>query len=347
MNPQIALFLAQDGLTSGAVYILMALALVLVFSVTRVLFLPQGQFFVYGALTLAAMQGGAGRATAWLLLGLGALTFIVDVAVALRHGRSLRSCMRSLGWNLLYPAGMLMMLSQLDLQNLPLPLQILFTVALVTPMGAMVYRLCFQPVADASVITLLILAVSVDFVMLGLGLLFFGAEGYRTKPFTDVRLDIGGMPIALQSLWILVATAALVGALYLFFGHSPHGKALRATAFNRVGARLMGIRPSAAGKTCFLMAAFIGALSGILSSPVTTVYYDTGFIVGLKGFVGAILGGLVSYPLAAVGAVFVGLIEAFSSFQWSSYKDAVVFSMIIPVLIWRSLKSHVIEEDEE
>ena len=346
MNLQIALFLAQDGLINGAIYILMALALVLVFSVTRVLFLPQGQFFVYGALTLAAMQVGQGRATAWLLFALGLLTFVVDVVVALRHGRSLHACKRSAVWNVGYPLALLALSLGLDLQTLPLTFQVLLTLALVAPMGPMVYRLCFQPAADASIVTLMILAVSVDFVMLGLGLLFFGAEGFRTRAFTDVRYDLWGLPVALQSVWILASTAMLLGALYLFFERSPHGKALRATAFNRVGARLMGIRPSHSGKTSFLMAASIGALAGILASPVTTIYYDTGFIVGLKGFVGAILGGLVSYPLAAAGALFVGLLESFASFQWSSYKDAVVFSMVIPVLIWRSLQSHDIEEDE-
>ena len=80
----------------------------------------------------------------------------------------------------------------------------------------------------------------------------------------------------------------------------PHlyGKALRATAINRNGARLMGISPALAGKLTFFLAALIGALSGVLIAPLTTIYYDTGFLIGLKGFVGAIIGGLGSYPIA-------------------------------------------------
>ncbi len=88
-------------------------------------------------------------------------------------------------------------------------------------------------------------------------------------------------------------------------------------------------------------------MSGILIAPITTMYFDSGFMVSLKGFVGAIIGGLVSYPLAAAGAVLVGLIEAFSSFWASAYKEIIVFTLIIPVLLWRSLNSHHVEEEDE
>jgi hypothetical protein len=74
-------------------------------------------------------------------------------------------------------------------------------------------------------------------------------------------------------------------------------------------------------------------LSGILIAPITTVYYDTGFLIGLKGFVGAIIGGLASYPLAAFGAVLVGLLESFASFWASAFKEVLVFTLIIPVLL--------------
>ena len=117
---------------------------------------------------------------------------------------------------------------------------------------------------------------------------------------------------------------------------------------NRVGARLVGIPTALAGSLAFLLAAAIGALSGILISPITTIYYDTGLMIGLKGFVGAILGGMASYPLAALGALGVGLLESFASFWASSLKETIVFTFIIPVLLWRSLGSrHPAVEDEE
>ena len=96
----------------------------------------------------------------------------------------------------------------------------------------------------------------------------------------------------------------------------------------------------------FFFAALIGALSGLLVAPLTTIYYDSGFLIGLKGFVAAIIGGLASYPLAAGGAVLVGLLESFSSFWASAFKDVIVFTLIIPVLMWRSLTSHHVEEEE-
>ena len=85
------------------------------------------------------------------------------------------------------------------------------------------------------------------------------------------------------------------------------GKALRATAVNRLGARLVGIRTTLSGQIAFLLASVIGAISGILIVPITTLYYDTGFLIGLKGFIAAIIGGLVSYPLTAVAALIVGM----------------------------------------
>jgi len=79
---------------------------------------------------------------------------------------------------------------------------------------------------------------------------------------------------------------------------------------------------------------------------MTTIYYDSGFLISLKGFVGSIIGGLVSYPVAAAGALLVGLIEAFSAFYASGYKEIIVFTLIIPVLVWRSLTTHHVEEEE-
>jgi branched-chain amino acid transport system permease protein len=225
-------------------------------------------------------------------------------------------------------------------------LQVLLALAVVVPLGPQLYRLAYQPIAEASVLVLLIVSVAVHLALVGLGLLFFGAEGSRTPPFSEASIELGGLTITGQSLWVIGASALLIVALYIFFEKSLYGKALRATAVNRAGARLMGISTTLAGKLTFLLAAVIGALSGILIAPITTVYYDTGFLIGLKGFVGAIVGGLASYPVAAAGAVLVGLLESFSSFWASAFKEVIVFTLIIPVLVWRSLTTHHVEEDE-
>ncbi len=346
MNAEIALFLIQDGLTNGAIYALLALALVLVFAVTRVIFIPQGEFVAYGALTLASLQLGKLPGTAWLLFGAGIAVAAVELVQALRLGRLRRVPFILLNYVAL-PGALLVLAWWGAPQKPALTLQVLLALALVVPLGPMVYRLAYQPLANASVLVLLIISVAVHFAMTGLGLVFFGAEGSRTPAFSDAQWKLGVLNVSGQSLWVMGASLALILALLLFFERTIYGKALRATAINRIGARLVGISPAMAGKLSFTLAALIGALSGILVAPITTIYYDSGFLVGLKGFVGAIVGGLVSYPIAAAGALLVGLLEAYASFWASAYKEVIVFTLIIPVLIWRSFTTHHIEEDEE
>ncbi|WP_153099026.1 branched-chain amino acid ABC transporter permease [Paraburkholderia hayleyella] len=351
MDLSIAAILAQDGITTGAIYALLALALVLVFSVTRVIFIPQGEFVAYGALTLAALQTRSFPATCWLLLAFGAACFAADCAGLMRHAERRRHLRRTLaalaGKYLLFPVAVYALTRMMLMQPLPMIVQIALTLLIIIPMGPFVYRLAYEPVAEASTLLLLIIAVAVHFVLVGLGLVMFGAEGSRTTPFSEVTYNLGGLLISGQSLWVVGTAAVLIVALYLYFGRTMSGKALRATSVNRLGAQLVGIGTAQAGRLAFTLAAGLGALCGILVAPLTTIYYDSGFLIGLKGFVGAIIGGLVSYPLAAAGAVLVGLLESWSSFWASAYKEVIVFTLIIPVLLWRSLVTPHVEEDEE
>ncbi len=342
MDAEIIAMLGQDGVTNGAIYALLALALVLVFAVTRVIFIPQGELLAWGALTMAALEAGIFPGTVWLLVGCGVLTLAVDAFSA--TGR--RTLGRSALWNLAYPLAVAAILWLVPLASLPTWLRVILTLAIVVPMGPMLYRVAFQPVAEAPVLVLLIISVAVHLAMVGLGLLVFGPEGSRTTPFSEAQIELGTLVVGGHTIFVIVASLVLIVGLYLFFDRTLYGKALRATAINRNGARLMGISPALAGRLTFLLAAVIGVLSGVLVAPITTVYYDSGFLIGLKGFVAAIIGGLASYPLAAGGAILVGLLESFSSFWASAFKDVIVFTLIIPVLIWRSLTSHHVEEEE-
>jgi len=345
MDFQIALILGQDGITNGAIYALLALALVLAFAVTRVIFIPQGEFVAYGALTLVALQAGKLPGTLWLLLAAGSLVALID-GIESARARAWRRLGPIVGWNLALPLALWGLLMAVPIADLPMPLQILLALAVVVPLGPMIYRLAYQPLAEASVLVLLIVSVAVHVVMVGLGLVAFGAEGSRTPPFSDGRFDLGGLTVSMQTLWVIGCSLGLIVGLYLVFERTLYGKALRATAVNRQGARLMGIPTALAGRLTFFLCALIGAFSGVLIAPITTVYYDTGFLIGLKGFVGAIIGGLVSYPVAAIGAVLVGLLESYSSFWASAYKEVIVFTVIIPVLLWRSLTTRHVEEEE-
>jgi ABC-type branched-subunit amino acid transport system ATPase component/branched-subunit amino acid ABC-type transport system permease component len=343
LDAQIFALLGQDGVTNGAIYALLALALVLVFAVTRIIFIPQGEFLAWGALTMASLEAGHLPGTVWLLLGAGVLTVGADVIDSPPGRKRLGA---SLLWNLAYPLAVVGLLWLLPIQTLPQWVKACLTLAIVVPMGPMLYRVAYQPVAQAPVLVLLIVSVALHLVMVGFGLLTFGPEGSRTLPFSDAQIEVGSLLIGGHTLVVLAASALLIVGLYLYFDRTLGGKALRATAVNRNGARLMGISPALAGRQTFFFAALIGALSGLLVAPLTTIYYDSGFLIGLKGFVAAIMGGLASYPLAAGGALVVGLLESFSSFWASAFKDVIVFSLIIPVLIWLSITTHHVEEEE-
>src|SRR5690625_67957 len=115
-------------------------------------------------------------------------------------------------------------------KELPLAVSVLYSLAVVIPLGPMLYKLVYQPVAEASVLVLLIVSVAVHFALTGLGLVFFGAEGWRTPPFMDGVVQIGEMTWSAQTFFVLGTCITLIIVLWLFFGRTLYGKALRATA---------------------------------------------------------------------------------------------------------------------
>ncbi|OLC68862.1 MAG: branched-chain amino acid ABC transporter permease [Betaproteobacteria bacterium 13_1_40CM_4_64_4] len=335
MDLTITALLAQDGITNGAIYALLALALVLVFAVTRVIWVPSGEFVAYGTLTLAGLQLGKPPGTIGLLVGMAIIAGAIEAWNCFVHGQIRLLPRRLLLWTAapLAIAGLVHWLAPLQP---PFAVQIALALAAVTALGPLLYRIVYQPLAEASVLVLLIVSVAVHFALTGLGLWFFGAEGSRTPPFSGASFQVGEVIVSAQSILVVLTSLLLILALYFFFGRTLYGKALRATALNRVGARLVGISPNLAGALTFSLATLLCAFSGVLIGPITTVYYDSGFMISLKGFVGAIIGGLL----------LVGLLESFSSFWASAFKEVIVFTVIIPVLLWRSLTAHHHEEEE-
>ena len=340
------LFLLQDGITNGAIYALLGLALVLVFAVTRVILIPQGEFVTYGALTYATLSAGQVPGTARLALAMGVVAFGLDMFGA-RKSLHLRRMLRALGVNILLPLAVLALTTWLASRQTPIAVNIALSLLIVAAIGLFLYRIAFQPIAHTSVLVLLIASVGCHLALQGLGLVFFGAEGQRGPTISDMAFTVGPLRFTGQSIAVYAITITFIVGLWLFFGYTLYGKALRATAVNRLGARLVGIRTSLSGQLAFLLASVIGAISGILIVPITTLYYDTGFLIGLKGFIAAIIGGLVSYPLTAVAALVVGIVEAFSSFYASNYKEVIVFTLILPVLVLRSLAAPAVEEEKD
>jgi branched-chain amino acid transport system permease protein len=345
MTLEIALLLAQDGISTGAIYVLVALGLVLIFLVTRVIFVPFGDVVGYSALTLAALQLKQLPGVVWLVLVLAALATAMEVLSLRRRGelRQLPKVLLAYAGLPVVPAVMVWLAAG---QELPMWLGIVLTLAIVLPISPLIYRIAFRPIADASVLVLLIVSVAVHFAMSGMALIFFGPEGFRTQPMTRAFFDLGPITISGQSLLIVASSALFSFLLFVVFERTLIGKALRATAVNRVGARLVGIMPSTTGAIAFLLASALAGISGVLIGPVATLYYDSGFLIGLKAFVGAIIGGLVSYPATAVGAILVGLFESYAAFWNSAFKEVLVFGLLIPILVWQSLTTGTGIEEE-
>ena len=172
MDLSIAAILAQDGITTGAIYALLSLALVLVFSVTRVIFIPQGEFVAYGALTLAALQAQKFPATCWLLFVMGIACFLLEVGGLIRHRERRHQLGRTLATlgsrYILLPLAVFAITRSFAVQPLPMLAQIALTLAIVVPMGPFVYRLVYQPIAEGTTLLLLIVSVAVHFAMVGL-----------------------------------------------------------------------------------------------------------------------------------------------------------------------------------
>ena len=346
MNTTILLFLLQDGITNGAIYALLGLALVLVFAVTRVILIPQGEFITFGALTYASLSAGQMPGTIKLAVAMGVVAFAFDL-FTFRNALHAKRVLRSVAVNIVFPLAIWGVMMALSGRPANIAVNIALSLLIVAAIGLYLYRIAYQPIAHTSVLVLLIASVGCHLALQGFGLVFFGAEGQRGPAISSDAITIGALRFTGQSIAVYGITIALIVGLWLFFGYTLYGKALRATAVNRLGARLAGIRTTLSGQIAFLLASVIGAISGILIVPITTLYYDTGFLIGLKGFVAAIIGGLVSYPLTAAAAILVGCVEAFSSFYASNYKEVIVFTLILPVLVLRSLAAPSVEEEKD
>lgn len=347
MDLDIATLLAVDGIATGAVYVLLAIGMVLIFTVTRVIFVPFGDIAAFTALTLSALEGKKAPGTAGLVAILAVLATAMEVTTLLRHGKG-RAVPKALGFYLVLPLAVAGTVWAAAGTEWPMPVRIGLAIAAVLPLAPLLDRIVFRPVADGSVLLLMIISVALHFALAGIGLLFFGAEGVRTEKLTDAVLEFGDVLVSGQTATIVVAAALFSLLLFLFFNGTVTGKALQATAVNRVGARLVGIRPNRAGTVAYLIGSLLAAISGVLIAPVNTMFYDSGFLLGLFAFVGAIIGGLSSYPGTALGALLVGLLGAYASFFSSAFKEVIVFAALVPVLLWRSVATvHSEEEVEE
>lgn len=339
-----AAFLLVDGITNGAIYAQVALCLVLTFTITRVVNIAQGEYVMLGALTLAGFSEGVVPGPAYVAAG-SLLVWGALEAWALR-ARPATAALRALGFA---SAAALLVALAVAVVRMKLGMAAAMPAAfvVVAALGTAVYRLTVRPIATSSIIVLVIVSVGVQMMLQGLGLLLWGSAPRAVPPLATGEVMLGPVSVSYQSIAIVATSAAMMGALYAFFELTILGKALRASAVNRRGAQLCGIPVALAGSLSFFLAAGFSALSGMLVAPLITAHYDMGFTLGLKGFVGSAMGGLVDYPLAIGGVLVVGVLEAFAAYGLSAFRDAIVFVLIIPILLWRSSRQSYIAQDEE
>jgi branched-chain amino acid transport system permease protein len=220
--------------------------------------------------------------------------------------------------------------------GLPLPLAIAGAVGLAVATGLALEKFAVEPARNADVVTLIIITIGASIFLRGLAQVFWDKEFHALPAFSgDAPLTFAGAAILPQTLWVLGITLAVVAALAWFFNRTLLGKAILATSCNPDAAQLMGIDTRLVLLIAYGLSAFLGAVAGIIIAPITLTSYDIGIMLGLKGFVAAVLGGLGSAVGAIAGGLLLGIAEAMTAGYLSSdYKDAVPFVLIFAVLFF-------------
>jgi branched-chain amino acid transport system permease protein len=220
-------------------------------------------------------------------------------------------------------------------------LAVFLAVAGTTLVGGILERAAIYPARRAPIVALIIITIGATIAIRAVALIIWGTRPYFVPAFTtlemeDLTLRFGGLIVKAQSFWIWGTVAVALAILALFFERTIMGRALRACAVNRKAARLMGINPSRMSLLAFSLAAALGAIGGMVMAPATRPMYDMGLMLGLKGFVAAIMGGLVSSPGAVVGGLVLGVAENIGAGVTSAgYKDIIVFAILVLILLFR------------
>lgn len=219
----------------------------------------------------------------------------------------------------------------------PLPLAALLAIALAAAVGVALNKLAIEPARGAPVVSLIIITIGASILIRGAAQLVFDRQIHRFPAFSgDEPFRLLGATILPQSLWVLAGALAVFGGLWLFFTRTLTGRAVLATSNNRLAAQLVGIDTGWVMTLAFGLSAAIGALAGVLATPITLVSYDVGVALALKGFAAAMLGGMGNPKGALVGGLLLGLLEALTAgYVSSQYKDAVAFVVILAVLFAR------------
>ncbi len=221
------------------------------------------------------------------------------------------------------------------LAGVPLPLAALIAIAVTTSVGLALHRFAIEPARGASPVVLIMITIGASVFLRGVAQIVFDKRFHSLPPlFGNDPIKWGGAAILPQSFVVLASAAVIVILLWLFVERTLLGKAVIATAANRLAARLIGIDTRRIVDFSFAVSAAIGAVAGILITPIALTSYDVGTLLALKGFAAAMLGGIGSPLGAVVGGLLIGMIEALcAGYISSSYKDAAAFLIILVVLV--------------
>ena len=225
----------------------------------------------------------------------------------------------------------------LDYCKLPIWLAIPLAVAAATVAGMLFERLAIRPLRAPTPINLVIITIGGSILIRGLAMLFFGKDTHAFPPFSgDEPIAVGGATILPQHLWILGITLVIIAVNKFYFYHTISGKAMRACAYNRRAAGLVGIDVRRMVMVSFIISSAMGAVAGIIVAPLTMVSYDVGVMLGLKGFCAAIIGGMSSGIATVIGGLVLGVLESLGAGLISSgYKDAIAFIILLLLLFLR------------
>lgn len=271
-----ALQLVFSGLSVGAIYALLAIGFVAIFTVSEVINLAQGEFAsLAGLIAISAVASG-----------------------------------------------------------LPLLAAIVLAIVSVTVVAVLMERLTIRPVRRMTILLSIILTLGVSTVLKAMMLLYWGPQSDGLTPFPGEEITVLGVSVRSQEVWILGITAVIAFLVWWFYEKTVWGKALRACAEQPVAARLVGISPSIATLISFIIAGVTGAIAGVAGSPIYFTSWEAGLGWGLKGFVAAALGGLVSIRGAIIGGLLLGVLENLvAGYIDSGYRDAVAFIVLILILV--------------
>jgi branched-chain amino acid transport system permease protein len=221
--------------------------------------------------------------------------------------------------------------------GLPLVAVIVVTVAGVTAIGVLMERLTIAPTRHRDVLNVIIVTIGASILLKGAAMVVLGKNAAGLPAFSGERpIRVLGATFLPQALWILGVALVVMAALHLFFEKTLIGKAMQAVALDREAARLMGIDVGRMVMLSFALGAAVGAVAGIIITPVTLTIYDAGTMLGLKGFAAAVIGGLGNTFGGIAGGLVLGLLEAYAGgLIASEVKDVVAFLLLLVLLYVR------------